>query len=132
MKKGFTLIEILIVITIVGILIAIATSSYLTALKQSRDTRRKTDLEQIRQGLETYRSENGLYPESGNGSWKTNLTSGGFISAIPSDPKPPSSYAYVPGLGDTTYSLCATLEIIPSPVIIGCGDAIYNYEITNP
>ena len=50
-KFGFTLIELLVVIAIVGILVAVGSISYLTASKQSRDTRRKTDLEQIRQAL---------------------------------------------------------------------------------
>lgn len=126
LKKGFTLIELLVVIAIVGVLIAIGTSSYLTASKQSRDTRRKTDLEQIRQALETYRSETGVYPAA-----TTSLTPN-YITTLPTDPSTGGGYNYVPGGSNITYELCATLEITPSPTVTGCSNAAYNYEITNP
>lgn len=130
MKKiGFTLIELLVVIAIVGILLALGTASYITAMKQSRDTKRKTDLEQIRQALETYRSENGTYPILEG--WTTTLLSG-YISEIPVDPKTSEVYYYSPGTLQVTYSLCATLEVIPIVPVIGCNPAIYNYELNNP
>lgn len=126
LKKGFTLIELLVVIAIVGVLIAIGTSSYLTATKQSRDTKRKTDLEQIRQALETYRAESGVYPAS------TSSLTPAYITTLPTDPTTQGAYLYVPGGSNITYELCATLEIIPTPPVTGCGNAAYNYEITNP
>ncbi len=117
MKKfGFTLIELLVVIAIVGILVAVGSISYLTASKQSRDTRRKTDLEQIRQALETYRSETGAYPAS------TSSLSPDYITVLPTGPKL-DTYDYVGTT--TTYSLCASLETITVP-------ATCNYTVENP
>ncbi len=106
-KFGYTLIELLIVITIVGILVAVSTVSYLTASKQSRDTKRKTDLEQIRQALETYRSENGTYPAT------TADLEPNYITTLPKDPTDNlTDYSpYTPADLDLTYTLCATLEI---------------------
>lgn len=105
-RAGYTLIELLIVITIVGVLVAISAISYLTALKQSRDTKRKTDLEQVRQALETYRAENGVYPDD------TGSLSPDYITALPTDPSDSSDYGpYTLGGGGLTYSLCTTLEI---------------------
>lgn len=104
-KKGFTLIELLIVIAIIGILVAVGSVSYITALKQSRDTKRKTDLQQIRGALETYRADIGSYPTSSG--WETALTAS-YIQAIPIGPQnDPYSYTL---LTNFTYDLCTTLE----------------------
>ena len=110
MKKGFTLIELLVVITIIATLIGVASVSYSRATKSARDARRKTDLEQIRQALETYRSENGVYAPD-----KTSLQTDGFITVLPVDPKENGStftYTYTPGSPATTSGLCANLEIL--------------------
>lgn len=131
MKKfGFTLIELLVVIAIIGIVLSVSVVSYLTAQKQVRDTRRKTDLMEIRQALETYRSENGTYPA--DTSWTTDL-SPDFITTLPTDPDG-SNYGYVAGASPiVTYSLCTTLEIVPStPNLTNCSALTYNYEIQNP
>lgn len=129
LKKGFTLIELLVVIAILGVLIALASSSFLTAQKQSRDSKRKTDLEQVRQALETYRSEVGQYPAA-----LTDL-SPNYITTLPVDPRE-GTYAYELGAGFTTYSLCAGLEIEPaSPDSCGsldCGGITCNYLTENP
>lgn len=92
-RKGFTLMELLITVSIIAILIAIGIASYSTINKQSRDTKRKSDIEQIRSALEMYRADHdGAYPSVGSGAWTdasglaaTLATS--YILAIPSDPK---------------------------------------------
>lgn len=107
LKRGFTLIELLVVITIISILVTVGSVSYQRAVRLSRDSKRKTDLEQIRQALETYRSENGVYPASD--SWQDTLEAG-YVTVIPSDPTNP--YTYTVGGDSTTYNLCATLESV--------------------
>ena len=117
MKKSFTLIEILVVATIVVLLTATATATYTAFLKQSRDAKRKTDLEQIRAALEMYRSNNDSYP-LGTDSLTTPVT---YIKSIPTDPKDNGVYPYTSSPVDCTgsstapscndYSITADLEI---------------------
>lgn len=115
-KNGFTLIEILVVATIIALLAAGAAISYSTFIKQSRDARRKADVEQIRAALEMYRSNDtkSSYPTATSGLVTT------YIQSLPKDPKSNSDYTYTisPGGCDggvtivcTSYTVSATLEI---------------------
>ena len=117
MKKGFTLIELLVVISIIGILVAVGVVSYTRAIELSRDAKRKTDLEQLRQALETYRSEKSTYPATSG--WQTAL-SPTYITTVPSGPKG-DVYTYTQNTS-TTYTLCAAVEL-PTP---------QNYCVNNP
>ena len=90
MKKGFSLIELLVVIGIMGTLITILLPNFIGARQRGQDARRKLDLEQIRSGLEQYRSVNGSYP-----AVLSTLTSGTvYISTLPTDPLSSSGYSY--------------------------------------
>ena len=62
-KKGFTLIEMLVVISLIGILSALSLVSFTSAQKQARDVTRKSDMKQYQTVLESYGNlTNGLYP----------------------------------------------------------------------
>ena len=74
-RLGFSLIELLIVISIIGILVATATVSWTNAQQKSRDSKRKSDVKSIQQALELYLQDNGTYP-SGTGEIKCPDTSG--------------------------------------------------------
>lgn len=139
---GFTLIEILVVISIMAIIITIAIVSYTTVNKQSRDSKRKSDVEQLRSALEMYRSDIGYYPSVGSESW-TNASNlplvPTYLSIIPSDPKSSQSYYYTvtpPASGGNyyTYCLCAQLELAPASTLT-CAVAApltCNYVVKNP
>lgn len=94
-KKGFTLIELLVVATIIVVLSAVGLVSFVNASRTTRDGKRKTDLETVRQALTLYRSDNGDYPSPTLGSGTARYTavinvllSGGYISSpTPEDPK---------------------------------------------
>ncbi len=125
MKKAFTLIEILVVATIIGLLAAGAAVSYSQFSKQSRDARRKADLEQIRAAVEMYRSNSATndYPATASVviscTTPTSLTDGTYtyMSTIPSDPKCNSAtnspnYSYI--YSSQSYTISATLENGPT------------------
>ncbi|MGB9707408.1 MAG: type II secretion system protein [Microgenomates group bacterium] len=120
-KKSFTLIEILVVATIIGLLLSGGLISYSQLTKQARDNRRKTDLEQIRSALEMYRSENSIYPNypgSSCSGLQPILTP--YIGKIPNDPKP-NQYNYYCEISTNTYTISAYLETLRNPCSGNCG-----------
>ena len=90
-KSGFTLIELLVVISIIGILASLTLVSYTGAQKQTRDTQRRSDLAQYRNGLENYAAaNNGMYTSRTDrqlaDSRPCDMLNPNFISGCPSDP----------------------------------------------
>jgi|GEM_PF-2071762 len=61
-KRGFTLIEILIVITIIGILMTLITVSIASVQRRSRDSRRKADMALMRGQLDLFKADFKIYP----------------------------------------------------------------------
>lgn len=62
-SKGFTFIEIILVVTIIGLMGAVFITITSSAPKKARDTRRQSDIKQYQNALEVYASRNnGLYP----------------------------------------------------------------------
>jgi prepilin-type N-terminal cleavage/methylation domain-containing protein len=62
-ESGFTIIELLIVIAIIGILATLVLTNFQGAQAKGRDTVRKNDINSIYQKLEEYYNENGSYPD---------------------------------------------------------------------
>ncbi len=112
MKRGFTLIELLVVISIIGILASLTLVSYTGAQKQTRDTQRRSDLNQYRNALETYASSNnGVYPSnlSSISALCTEL-SPSYMSSCPSDPTTGSNYGFYSSTSGDAYVIYAGLE----------------------
>lgn len=97
--RGFTLIEIMVVITILGILAALIVPRVVGRTDDARITAAKTDISALLQALKVYRLDNGRYPTTEQGlrallekptlepipnNWK----SGGYLerSTVPKDP----------------------------------------------
>lgn len=112
-KKGFTLIEILIVVAIIGILASVVVVGLGPAQKKGRDSRRVSDLRSVQTALELYYGKNGAYPVP-NGTWAqfaAVLTGAGIgTSQIPNDPTTSRDYVYSSDAAGTTYILAAQLE----------------------
>ncbi len=118
-KKGFTLIEILIVVSIIGLLASIIFVGLGSARAKGRDARRIADLRSIQTGLELYFSKNGKYPDT-----LTTLTAAGIgVTKVPKDPTTVSDYFFAVNSGKDGYVLGATLEA-------GAGDAVFNSSVT--
>lgn len=67
MKKGFSLIELLVVIAIMALLIGLAVPNFLGARERARDTRRKTELAQLKTALRLYYNDYNTYPATDTG-----------------------------------------------------------------
>jgi len=65
-KRGFTIVELLIVIVIIGILAALVIITYSGIQQKARDTERKTDINAVHGHLEAYYAQNGKYPTLAN------------------------------------------------------------------
>ena len=79
--KGFTLIELMIVVSIVGILATLAAPSYQSSLIKARETVLRHDLFTLRELLDQHRADQGKYPPSLDG-----LITAGYLRALPKDP----------------------------------------------
>jgi len=142
--KGFTLVELLVVVSITGILIGLSVLGLQNARQSSRDAKRKADLGTIRSGLEMYKADCDKYyvgaslpsPLKGSSTTGSCLTANTYISIIPADPVSPGrSYGYSSVAPGTAYILCAALEQSTAVVPAGCaGKCVVacNYSVTNP
>lgn len=67
-KKGFTLVELLVVIAIIAILVTIVIIAInpQTVLRQTNDTKRRSEVNQIKTSLQLYFNDNNDYPTSAN------------------------------------------------------------------
>src|SRR3989338_458737 len=108
-SHGFTLIEVLVAATIIGLLSTIGLGGFQAISRSGRDALRKTDLEQTRSALEIYKSENGSYPAAASCS-----ASGGlvpvYINTYPADTKSPTYVYCYNRITNLTYYICAHLE----------------------
>jgi len=61
-KKGFTIVELLVAIVVIGILITITIASYTSIQARARDSERDSDITQVKIALEKYHAEKSMYP----------------------------------------------------------------------
>lgn len=80
-SAGFTLIELMIVIAIIGILLSVAAPSYKSATITANEAVLKKDLFTLRDVIDQFYSDHGKYPASLN-----SLAEAGYVRSIPKDP----------------------------------------------
>lgn len=137
-SKGFTLIEMVIVIAVIGILMGIAFGGVRNVQGSARDTKRQSDLKTVQTYLELYYNKFGHYPgdkagATGNevnvawGDFRTIMETSGIVQNgakdIPNDPLTVNTYYYSSSKTDdenTTYVLGTKMERgIPSSSVDG-------------
>lgn len=126
--KGFTLVELLVVITIIGILSGMGVVVYSRAQAKARDGRRRADLTNLQQAVEMHYADNLSYPSTGGVWWgqcsdygSRTATCGAntfipnicptYIANIPKDPKADASGSdcYLYRSNGTDYMILAHL-----------------------
>ena len=102
-QSGFTLIELMIVMAIIGILITMAIPSFVGALRHAREAALKEDLQTMRTAIDTYTMDKQKGPQS-----LDDLVQDGYIRAIPEDPMTRSKDTWVTDSSDSMVSLDET------------------------
>jgi general secretion pathway protein G len=103
-KNGFTLIELIIVLTILGILVGLALPQYKYSLKKAREAVLKEDLFQLRKLIDQYFTDKGKYPTSLQA-----LVDDGYLRQVPPDPMTKKADSWVEVRENPTYE-----ELVPN------------------
>ena len=80
-QAGFTIIELMMVLTIVGILLSLAEPSFSNTIHKAREASLKQNLFTMRGVIDQYRADTGKYPPA-----LADLKSAGYLKRIPFDP----------------------------------------------
>lgn len=107
-NKGFTLVELLVVMAVIGILATIGLVAFAGAQRTSRDTLRKSNVNQVRLGLENHYANNQKYPTDAQGL--TKLVTDKLLESVPADPNAMFTMTYLPDATGTTYVVFNELE----------------------
>jgi general secretion pathway protein G len=102
-QSGFTLIELMIVMAIIGILITLAIPSFVGAVRHAREAALKEDLQTMRTAIDTYTMDKQKGPQS-----LDDLVQDGYIRAIPEDPMTRSKDTWVTDSSEAMYSIDET------------------------
>jgi prepilin-type N-terminal cleavage/methylation domain-containing protein len=132
LHRGFTLIEILVVIAIIGLIAGTVTAALNSARAKGRDARRLRDIKQVAIALEQYADATGAYPV------QTTATAGAaaavlgtalsslsptYIDALPADPQSPTyKYYYVTSASGLSY--CIGIRLENAATRSGCAAAL--------
>jgi prepilin-type N-terminal cleavage/methylation domain-containing protein len=151
-KKGFTLVELLIVIAIISILTIVTVGQFQTARARARDAQRKGDLSNMTKALEMYYADLGVFPDATDINLL--LETGGefkdgdytYMKVVPTEKKLSTDFCYktneVPGVEPTKFGLFGNLEVTSdkdcTDDVTGdiheyeCGGVMYCYGLTSP
>jgi general secretion pathway protein G len=103
-EKGFTLVEMMVVIVIIGLLATVVIINVMPATDRAAQTRVKADLDTLSQALDMYRLENMRYPTAQEGLAALQPN---YVRRLPNDPWN-NPYVYVsPGANGAPYQVAS-------------------------
>lgn len=143
-QAGFTIVELLIVIVVIGILAAITIVAYNGIQARALDSTRSNDLAAIQKALELYKTEKGTYPAAtanpGSSGWELSTDVAGtfieelkpYIGEVPIDPVNTAASAYWYYYYSPTHSVAVTAGCNPARGGFYVLRAIYQDEGSKP
>ena len=102
-ESGFTLMELMIVMMIIGILTTLAIPSFNAAIKSAREAVLKEDLRVMRSAIDSYTMDKQKAPQS-----LDDLVQEGYLKVIPKDPMTQSTDSWVTDVSDSLHTLDQT------------------------
>jgi general secretion pathway protein G len=102
-ESGFTLIELMVVMLIIGVLMTIAVPNYIAAVKAAKESVLKEDLHIMRNAIDSYTTDKQKAPQS-----LQDLVESGYLKAIPTDPMTRATDSWVVDQSDALHSLDQT------------------------
>jgi general secretion pathway protein G len=100
---GFTLVELMIVMAIIGVLATLAIPSFVGALKQAREAVLKEDLHVLRTAIDSYTADKQKAPQA-----LEDLITDGYLKSVPEDPMTHSKETWVTNTSDALSSVDQT------------------------
>lgn len=80
-KRGFTIVELLVVLSVIALLLSIVTPRYLNKIEEGKEIALRQNLSVIRKSIDQYYSDQGEYPDKLN-----QLVEKHYLRAVPLDP----------------------------------------------
>src|ERR1700733_13321798 len=102
-EQGFTLLELMIVMVVIGLLAAIAIPSYTRNIRAANEAVLREDLHTMRQAIDSYTVDKQKAPQS-----LDDLVQGGYLKTMPVDPFTHRSDTWIPAQDDTMQTLHQT------------------------
>jgi general secretion pathway protein G len=100
---GFTLVELMIVMAIIGVLAMVAVPSYIQAIRHAREAVLKEDLHTLRAAIDSYTMDKQKAPQS-----LDDLLQDGYLKSIPEDPMTRSNTTWATDTSDSMHSVDET------------------------
>lgn len=102
-EAGFTLMELMIVMMIIGILATLAVPSFKSAIKSAQEAVLKEDLRVMRSAIDSYTMDKQKAPQS-----LDDLVQEGYLKSIPEDPMTKSHDTWQTDVSDSLHSIDQT------------------------
>ncbi len=102
-EQGFTLLELMIVMIIIGTLLAIAIPSYLSSVRHAREAVLKEDLHTMRSAIDSY-----IYDKEKAPQTLDDLVQAGYLKAMPKDPFTNRTDTWIPVQDDSLMTIDQT------------------------